>query len=116
MSFTISKLVLANDLGLGGTSAGSTARVPNHWYYGSSDDSTSIAAAGYFAGCGVGSRGNNAIGMRIGDILTNVESSGGANAGRVTVHSVKASSADQSSTTASTGFNTSYNITVSTTP
>lgn len=96
----------------------------NIWIYRSSDGSTVISATGYFAGEGVDSRGsvgktgaNSAtpppVGMRPGDLLLNCETSAGNNPGRVTWHAVTGSTADQLSTSASTGYGAKYDVTVS---
>ncbi|WP_454842633.1 hypothetical protein [Pseudomonas hormoni] len=37
--------------------------------YSSTDTHGVVEGAGYFAGCGVGSPGNNCIGMRVGDLV-----------------------------------------------
>jgi hypothetical protein len=86
------------------------------WHYRSSDASTDVAAAGYFAAVGRGSRGGAGYGMNIGDVVIVSESSGGGTPGRTTMHSVKASTANQASTSASSGYNAAYNVTISSTP
>lgn len=53
-------------LDLGITSAGSI------YTYTSSENHSVIEGAGYFTGCGVGSPGNNCLGMRPGDLLVAV--------------------------------------------
>ena len=118
MTFASSNLTLMNEQPMvgGGSTPGSTALSPAQWYYASSDSSTSIAATGYFAGMGVGSRGGSPKGMRVGDLVTNVENAAGNTPGRVTVHSIKTSSANQSSTTGSTGYGAAYDLTASSTP
>lgn len=88
------------------------------YLYTSSDAATDITATAYFAGAGAGGRplssdSGRAHGMRYGDIVMNRESSGGVTPGRVTLHAVTASTADQASTVGSTGYNTMYNVTVS---
>lgn len=85
---------------------------PRLFQYASTHNSTEILATGFFTGAGAGSRGGYDIGMRVGDLLINVASTGAAIPGRVTMHSVVSATADQASTTASTGFKTSYNVTV----
>lgn len=67
---------------------------------------------GFFAGCGaqptsgptagILAKSSNSVGMRFGDLLVNVESSGGASPGRVTWHCVTGSTFNQSSTAGST--------------
>jgi hypothetical protein len=84
-----------------------------HWTYSSSDSAVTIAAAGYFTGVGYRSRGLAGLGMKLGDLVLNIESSAGAIPGRATWHSVTASSANVASTSASSGFSAAYNVTVS---
>lgn len=86
------------------------------WHYRSSDASTDVAAAGYFAGAGRGSRGSAGMGMTLGDVVIVSESSGGGTPGRTTMHAVKASTANQASTSSSTGWGAAYNVTISSTP
>lgn len=90
------------------------------WHYRSSDASTDVAVAGYFAAMGRGSRvASSAVGgygMQIGDVVIVAESSGGGTPGRTTTHSVKASTANQASTSGSTGWGAAYNVTISSTP
>jgi hypothetical protein len=83
------------------------------WLYRSSDPSTAVKATGYFAGCGSGSRGANAFGMKVGDVVICAENSAGATPGRTTMHSVITSTANVASTSASSGFSASYDVTVS---
>lgn len=87
--------------------------------YCSSHAGESITGAGFFTGCGaqpysstgtphynVRTRSVTNIGMRPGDLLINVESSGGATPGRVTWHGVTASTwnGSTSSSTAGAGY------------
>lgn len=88
------------------------------YLHSSSDPSTDIAATGFFAGAGAGGKpllsdSAKMLGMKYGDIVLHRESSGGATPGRMTMHSVVGSTANQASTLASTGFNTLYDVTVS---
>jgi hypothetical protein len=53
------------------------------------------------------------VGMRVGDVLLHVSSSGAANPGRVSLHSVLASSAQAASTASSSGWASLFDITVS---
>lgn len=101
-------------LDIGFASAGSI------FIYSSTHTAVEVAATGFFAGAGAG--GNQAygstgtaagIGMRVGDVVLCVESSGGGTPGRATWHGVTGSTANQASTIASTGFNAQYNVTVS---
>ena len=72
--------------------------------YCSSHAATEITGAGFFTGCGANplvssgaphpntiSRSTRNVGMRPGDLLFNIESSGGASPGRATLHAVTAS-------------------------
>lgn len=71
------------------------------FHYCSSHASADIDGTGFFTGCGAQplsstgeptydtlARSTNNVGMRPGDLLCNVESSGGASPGRVTWHAV----------------------------
>ena len=73
MAFVSSGLQKIADLGFPSTRGGSL------WLYGSSDPHSTVEGAGYFAGCGFGSRGSsNAAGMLPGDvvIVKNVSTAG----------------------------------------
>lgn len=88
------------------------------WLDVSSDPSTGRATTGRYAGAGYGGRprssdASRVVGMRYGDLVVCLESSNGADPGKVTWGSVIASTADQASTAASTGFNTLYDVTIS---
>lgn len=84
------------------------------WRYYSSDSSTQILATGYFANCGYGSRGSSAFQMQIGDVVMNVESSGGATPGKTNFCGAYAATANVASTVASSGYSAGYNVTVRT--
>lgn len=59
------------------------------WAYESTHVHSIIEGVGFFAGCGFGSPGNNAIGMRVGDLLIAVcQATSGTSA--VTMHRVTA--------------------------
>ena len=96
---------------------GSTMAGGRTWVYGSTHLVSDITATGFFAGCGEGSRNvsNANVGLRVGDLLINRSSTDSAAPGRTTMHSVIGSTANQASTSASSGWNTAYNITVSST-
>lgn len=92
---------------------------PNLFHYRSSDAAAAVVAGGYFAGAGAGSRqassnSDRAKGMKYGDVVMVQESSAGATPGRVSMHSVIGSTADQASTLASTGWLTGYDVSIST--
>ena len=87
------------------------AGAPRVFSYSSTANSTDILATGFFAGCGQGGRPAN-IGMRIGDVVLNIASTSASNPGRVTTHSVIASTANVASTIASSGWNAAYDCTV----
>jgi hypothetical protein len=98
-------------------------RAPQIWHYGSTHVVADIVATGFFAACGYGSRSattptsappNRAnVGMRIGDLVLARCSSDAAVPGRMTIHSVIASTANQASTVASSGWFTGYDVTIS---
>lgn len=78
--------------------------------------SSAIIATGFWTGQGYGSnqRGASPGGLKLGDILMHVASTGSATPGRVTLHSVLTGTANQASTLASSAFgNTGYDVTVS---
>ena len=85
------------------------------YVYKSSHASSDYTTTGFFAGAGFGSRNHSAgnVGMRVGDLVLCAQTTDGPTPGYVTVHTVIASTIDQASTTASTGFNAAYNITLS---
>jgi hypothetical protein len=92
------------------------------WLYQSTHDSTGIIGTGFFSGCGYGGRAptqssssyaaNQIPGLQIGDIVLNISSTDALVPGRVTLHSVLSSTADQASTSASSGWGTRYDVTV----
>ena len=94
------------------------------YLYVSTHGATEIVATGFFTGAGaqpmsttgalhpnIVSRHANNIGMRVGDLLCSVESSGGTNAWRVTWHAVTGSTFGGS--TSVYGSSAGYDITVS---
>ena len=82
------------------------------WKYLGSDTVSTVKGAGFFAGVGQDSRGSNARGMKIGDIVICTESTAGSVPGRTYMGAVSASTANQASTSASTGWNAAYDCTV----
>jgi len=77
-----------------------------------------VVAQGYFAACGSGSRSPSSVqtanvGMRVGDIVIVRQSTDASTAGFTVIRSVIASTADQASTVAATGWNAAYNVTIS---
>ena len=75
------------------------------WHYHSTaDSSATVVGAGYFAGIMRGSRGNGGMGPSVGDLLI---CSFGSSTVRWGLFS--ASTADQASTSASSGWGASYN-------
>lgn len=92
---------------------------PGFWMCGPSTVATTEwTSTGYFTRAGYGSRAlssneSQLLGMKVGDICCVAQSSGGADPGRVTWHSVIASTADQASTTAATGWLTGYSVSLS---
>lgn len=108
MAFNSSLLKLA--VGGGLTSGGGAV-----WAYRSSDSAGTVTGTGYFAGMGYGGRNAGAQGMAIGDFVIVAESTTGSSPGRTTVHSVKASTANVSSTVLSSGWAAGYDVTLSST-
>jgi len=77
------------------------------WRYDTSDSTGTVFATGYLAGVMRGSRGLNGRGVSTGDIVHIVHGTTAFTLGVVT-----ASTADQGSTTASTGWGAAYNGTL----
>jgi hypothetical protein len=75
------------------------------WAYESTHTHAAVEAANFFAGCGFGSPGNNAIGMRVGDLLIAIcQATSGTSA--LTLHRV-------TSISTSTGWGGGLHATVS---
>lgn len=66
------------------------------WAYVGPDDGSAVTATGYLKGVGSGGYGLGTVGLKVGDIFFNIESSAGVTPGRVTLHSVVASSRNAS--------------------
>lgn len=97
MAFSSSNLRKILDFGI--TSAGSL------WAHQSTDVHAVVESASYFQGAGFGSPSSNAVGMRVGDLLANINvSTAGTSA--ITWHRVV-------SLTTSTGFGSPISCTVS---
>ena len=115
MAYSSSNVRKLLDGGIFGSSASGPSSV---WLYRSTAASTEAATTGYFARAGIGSRSLTSqladnVGMRVGDVVIIAESTDGATPGRTTPHSVISATANQASTTASTGWNTGYDVTIS---
>jgi len=123
MAFSLTGLSLIVEGGFSGTA-------PRMWHYKSADAAGTVAGTGYFARMGEGSRWPSSLanttsgnegglrapaGLRVGDLMLVQETTGGANPGRTTLHSVLSATADQASTSASTGFAAGYNCTITAT-
>lgn len=76
--------------------------------------SSAIITAGFFAGMGYGGRSGHQAGMRVGDLLLHTQVTTAAEPVRATLHVVTGSTADQASTSASTGWGANFNVTVAT--
>lgn len=88
----------------------------NLWTYGpTTNSSTEVAATGFFAGCGAGSRGGTGVGMLFGDIVLVAANTGTtfSTTGKVTLHSVLKATANVASTLASSGYGAAYDVTLS---
>lgn len=90
------------------TKGGLSGREGAIWNYTSTDASTAVTSAAYFTRAGAGSQGNsnNSVGLKIGDVVIVQESSAGASPWRTTIHSVKTSTANFSSSMASSAWGT----------
>lgn len=91
---------------------GFASNMPRVFSYQSTHASTDITATGFFTGVGENSRGSSPVGLRIGDIVMNRASTDAVIPGRVTMHSVISATANVLSTSASSGWNAAYNVTV----
>jgi len=85
---------------------------PTVFYAGSTAVSAAIIATGFWSACGYGSR--SGVGMRVGDLLLHTQLTTAGVPVKATLHAVVASTANQASTIASSGFNAAYDITVAT--
>jgi len=74
------------------------------WTYVTSDSTATTHGTGYFAGVGRGSRGAHGAGLSTGDFVLCLHGSTAA-----TLSFVSASTANQASTSASTGWGAAYN-------
>jgi len=99
-----------------GIRGGGSSAAGNGWLYRSSDANAAVTATGYLAGCGVGSKSGPQIGMAIGDVVLCVESSAGASPGKLTMHTVTASTAaiSNASPLPSSAFHQRFNASLST--
>lgn len=100
MSFDASKLFQTRP---GSLTDGSRAE----WMYETSDSTATVYGTGYFAGVMRGSRGTNGAGLSTGDVVQVIHGTTAFTMGVVT-----ASTADQASTSASTGWKAAYNGTL----
>jgi hypothetical protein len=107
MAFDPNLLVKVLDVGFSGTGR-------SVWIYGGStrttNSSSEVAAVGFFTKTGVGSRGTNAVGLKLGDIVINNSATGTtfSTTGRVTLHNVINSTANVASTSASSAMLESF--------
>lgn len=84
------------------------------WRYTSSDSSTAVSATGYFAGAGAGGKSTAypVFGMRLNDAVMVVMTSGSTSPGRTLMSGVIGSTANQGSTSGSTGFAAGYDVSI----
>ncbi|MCZ7565166.1 MAG: hypothetical protein M5U08_16460 [Burkholderiales bacterium] len=80
------------------------------WMVLTTDSTSAASATGWLAGAMRGGRGSSTIGMSTGDVCFVHHLTGGA--GVFTSRIITGSTADQASTSTSTGFNASYNGTL----
>lgn len=105
MSFDSSKLSVVLNIGVG---AGAMHR------YTSSQASSDCSVTGFFAGAGAFGR-NPTGNMKIADLVLIQQTTDGPSPGKVSIHSVIASTANQTSTGGSTGWAANYNASISST-
>lgn len=96
-------LLLDDGFGAGGQ--------PRVWIASTTNLSSAVSTTGFWAGCGEG--GHTGIAMRVSDVLIHISSINSATPGAVALKSVIASSANVLSTSASSGYGASYDVTVS---
>jgi hypothetical protein len=73
------------------------------WIYTSSDSAADVASTGYMKNVGVGSNIGLQYSVRVGDIVINVESTGGVTPGRCSLHSVISSTFNASTLSSTFG-------------
>lgn len=76
--------------------------------------SSAVIATGFWVGYGVGGRTGNQVGLKVGDLFQHIQITTGGVPVKATTHVVIASTADQASTSASTGWGANYNVTIAT--
>jgi hypothetical protein len=94
-------------------SEGISTDAPRTFAYSSTHTSTEVTGTGFLTGVGAGSRGLNGLGLRVGDLVMCRASTGSATPGGVSWHSCISSTADNASTSASSGWNSAFNCTLS---
>lgn len=104
MAFASSGLSQITDGGLNGSGQAL-------WSYRTTEACTAALATGYFVGCGRRGRSGN-FGLAVGDLVIVSESTAAPNPGRTLVGCVFASTVDQASTLASSGYNYAFNVTI----
>lgn len=105
MSFDPTKRSVIQNLGIGG---------PAMHLYSSSQASTDVCVTGFFTNGGASGR-NPVANLKVGDIMLVQQTTAGPSPGKVSVHSVIASTANQASTNSSTGWNAGYDCSLSST-
>lgn len=82
------------------------------WMYASSHLSSEIAdVPGFFTGTGAGGRSNSCLGIRIGDPILIIGNSNSPTPGESVWLNAIRSTANQTSTSSSTGWNAGYDVT-----
>lgn len=76
--------------------------------------SSAIIATGFWTGVGAGGRSGYQAGVQVGDLMMHTQVTTAGVPVKATLHVCIASTADQASTSASTGWNTAYNATFAT--
>lgn len=105
MSFDPTKRSVILNLGVGG---------PAMHLYKSSEASSDVSVIGFFTAGGA--YGRNPLGnMKVGDLVLVQQTTAGPSPGKVSIHSVIASTANQASTSSSTGWAANYNASISST-
>jgi hypothetical protein len=83
------------------------------WVYRSCHNSSDVfGVTGFFAGCGLGGRSSNVVGMQLGDPVTVIATSAALVPGEAVLGWITASTANVTSTLSATGWNAGYDCTI----
>lgn len=92
---------------------GFASGMPRTFLLATTYSTSDVSSTGWLKGVGAGSRGGDPLGVRLGDCVLHQQTTATSKPGFMSVHSVIATSANQASTTSSTGWNAAYDVTLS---